>query len=220
MSRKLKDSGIPWIGQVPAKWEIKRFRYVASEILKGNGIKKDEVVENGDTPCVRYGEIYTKYNQSFRECSSRTNVSLVPLQRFASTGDILFAGTGESVEEIGKNIAYLGDEKILVGGDIVLARHDQNAGFLSYALNSAYSQRQKSSGKSKLKVVHISSDDIKNIVLLVPPLSEQKAIAEFLDGKCAEIDAETEKCRGMLERLEEYKKALIFECVTGKKEVV
>lgn len=217
---KLKDSGIEWIGKIPEGWDVKRFKYIADALYKGNGITKEQVFLDGNTQCVRYGEIYSKYNISFSDCLSLTKCELISSPQYFEYGDILFAGTGELVEEIGKNIVYLGNEKCLAGGDIVVARHSQNPSFLNYALGSSYCQSQKSSGKAKLKVVHISATQIGNILVAVPPLSEQKAIADYLDEKCSEIDATIADKQKQLETLDEYKKSLIFEYVTGKKEVL
>lgn len=216
---KLKDSGIEWIGKIPEGWDVKRFKYIADALYKGNGITKEQVFLDGNTQCVRYGEIYSKYNISFSDCLSLTKCELISSPQYFEYGDILFAGTGELVEEIGKNIVYLGNEKCLAGGDIVVARHSQNPSFLNYALGSSYCQSQKSSGKAKLKVVHISATQIGNILVAIPPLPEQKAIADYLDEKCSEIDATIAEKQKQLETLDEYKKSLIFEYVTGKKEV-
>jgi type I restriction enzyme S subunit len=216
---KLKDSGIEWIGKIPEGWDVKRFKYIADALYKGNGITKEQVFLDGNTQCVRYGEIYSKYNISFSDCLSLTKCELISSPQYFEYGDILFAGTGELVEEIGKNIVYLGNEKCLAGGDIVVARHSQNPSFLNYALGSSYCQSQKSSGKAKLKVVHISATQIGNILVAVPPLPEQKAIADYLDEKCSAIDATIADKQKQLETLDEYKKSLIFEYVTGKKEV-
>lgn len=216
---KMKDSGIEWIGKIPEGWDVKRFKYIADALYKGNGITKEQVFLDGNTQCVRYGEIYSKYNISFSDCLSLTKCELISSPQYFEHGDILFAGTGELVEEIGKNIVYLGNEKCLAGGDIVVARHSQNPSFLNYALGSSYCQSQKSSGKAKLKVVHISATQIGNILVAVPPLPEQKAIADYLDEKCSEIDVTIADKQKQLETLDEYKKSLIFEYVTGKKEV-
>lgn len=219
-NRKMKDSGIAWIGEIPEDWEIKRFKYIANRFLKGNGITKDEIHENGNTQCVRYGEIYSKYDNQFSDCLSRTNSEKISQTQYFSYGDILFAGTGELVEEIGKNIVYLGYEKCLAGGDIIVVKHLQNPKFLNYALNSNYCIIQKRLNKIKLKVVHISANEIKNILVVLPSLNEQKEIADYLDKKCAEIDTLIEKKQKFLTELATYKKSMIYEYVTGKKEVV
>lgn len=217
--RPMKDSGIEWISELPKDWEIKRFKFVADSLVKGNGITKDDVRENGDIPCVRYGEIYTKYDNSFKECVSATNEELIGTKQYFSYGDLLFTCTGELVEEIGKSITYIGNEQCLAGGDIIIARHHQNPVFLNYALNSAYTQAQKSCNKNKLKVVHISAPDIANIVIVLPTMEEQEEIAQYLDEKCGEIKRIIEAKQQQLQVILDYKKSLIYEYVTGKKEV-
>lgn len=216
---KFKDSGIDWIGKIPQGWELKKVKYVSTSINKGTGITKDEVFEDGDTPCVRYGEIYSKYNGSFVNCKSYTKKNILTAYRYFNTGDILFAGTGELVEEIGKSIVYLGEKPALAGGDIIILSHNQNPVFLNYALNSFYAQTQKSRGKAKLKVVHISSSEIGNIYLMLPPAAEQLQIADYLDNKCTEIDSLIAIKQQKIEDLKDYKKSIIYEYVTGKKEI-
>lgn len=216
---EMKDSGVEWIGLIPGHWVVKRLKYVAVSLSKGNGITKDETAEDGDTPCVRYGEIYAKYNQSFMECQTRTYKDIITSPKYFTYGDILITCTGELVEEIGKSVAYLGSEKCLAGGDIIVLKHTQNASFLNYALNCNYAQSQKSCDKAKLKVVHISAYDVGNIWMALPPLPEQTAIASYLDSKCAAIDSVIAEKEALISDLETYKRSLIFEVVTGKRRV-
>lgn len=162
---------------------------IATDIYRGAGIKRTEVTEQG-IPCVRYGEIYTTYNVTFDTCVSHTQEEFVPNKKYFVYGDILFAITGESVEDIAKSCAYLGDEKCLAGGDIVVLKHNQNPKYLAYALSTANAQMQKSKGKVKSKVVHSSVPAIKEIVVPIPPLAEQERIAniiEHFDKLCTDI---------------------------------
>ena len=215
----LKDSGVEWIGKIPEGWSIKRAKFIAEEFIKGSGITKEDVVIDGDIPCVRYGEIYTKYDNYFDECITRTNLSNVPSPTFIEKGDLLFTCTGELVEEIGKNILYLGEEKCLAGGDIIVMKHKQHPGFINYAMNCTRSQMQKSYGKAKLKVVHISSLGIGNVFVCLPSYAEQKNISDYLDNFTKSINEIIFIKQQKIERLSEYKKSLIYEYVTGKKEV-
>ena len=215
---KMKNSGIEWIWEIPEEWEVRRTKFIANSMHKGNGITKEQIVQDGDSSCVRYGEIYSKYDNAFYDCMTRTNKSFYNVLQYFSFGDILFACTGELPEEIGKNIVYLGNEKCLAGGDIIVLSHSQEPRFLNYVYNS-YGQTQKSLGKTKLKVVHISATEIANIFVALPPLSEQQQIADYLDQKCSEIDALITKKEQLVVELEAYKKSLIYEVVTGKREV-
>lgn len=218
-NREMKDCGIESIGEIPNNWTVKRVKYVANSLGKGNGITKEEVYEDGDIQCVRYGEIYSKYERDVTDTFSLTKLEEINNPRFISYGDILFAGTGELVEEIGKNIVYLGRKDCLAGGDIIIMKHSQNPIFLNFALGSAYSQNQKSMGKAKLKVVHISSTEIGDIRIALPSLSEQNEIVLYLNEKIQIIDDLIKRKEYLITELGTYKKSLIFEYVTGKKEV-
>lgn len=219
-SAPMKDSGVEWIGEIPEDWGVKKAKFIADSFEKGSGITKEDIVTYGDTPCVRYGEIYTKYNNGFSNCVTRTNLEKVSTPVYFKFGNILFVGTGELVEEIGKNIVYLGTEKCLAGGDIIIMKHNQEARFLNYAMNCIRSQMQKSYGKAKLKVVHISAYNIGNIYIALPNKEVQTEIADYLDKKCSEIDTLAKIKQKKIDMLNEYKKSLIYEYVTGKKEVV
>ncbi len=153
---------------------------VATDIYRGSGITRSQVTENG-IPCVRYGEIYTTYGVWFDKCKSHTQLSEIASPKYFEHGDILFAITGESVEDIAKSTAYVGNEKCLAGGDIVVLKHNQNPKYLSYALSTLEAQKQKSKGKIKSKVVHSSVPSISEITIPLPPLSVQECIVKILD---------------------------------------
>ena len=87
--------------------------------IKGKGIKKDEVVPNG-IPCIRYGEIYTHYNDYTNEFISFIPPEVAKESQRIKQGDLLFTGSGETADGIGKCIAFLGDEEAYAGGDIVI----------------------------------------------------------------------------------------------------
>lgn len=216
---EMKDSGIEWVGKIPEKWKVIKLKYIADSAYRGNGITKDDIDDNGNVDCVRYGEIYTKYNYCFEECLTKTNLEKIQSQKYFSYGDVLFALTGELVEEIGKCVTYLGKANCLAGGDVLVLKHSENPTYLGYALNSKYVQEQKSYGKAKLKVVHISQEEIKNLNVALPPKSEQIKIADFLNKKCKDIENLICQKRSIIDKLTEYKKSLIYEVVTGKKEV-
>lgn len=179
-------------------WEYKKLGDIANDMYRGSGIKREQVTDTG-IPCVRYGEIYTTYNIAFDKCASHTNEEIISSPKYFETGDILFAITGESVEEIGKSIAYLGKEKCMCGGDIVVMKHSQYPKYLSYALSSPKAIKQKGLGKTKLKVVHTNIPSLKEISIPVPPLSEQKEVVEYLDSSFAKIDKLKENAAKNLE---------------------
>ena len=85
--------------------EYKRLGDIATAIYRGAGIKRDEVTETG-IPCVRYGEIYTTYNVTFNNCVSHADEDKLQNKKYFEHGDVLFAITGESVEEIA-NLVFI-----------------------------------------------------------------------------------------------------------------
>lgn len=169
--------------------EYKRLGDIATAIYRGAGIKRDEVTETG-IPCVRYGEIYTTYNVTFNNCVSHTDEDKIQNKKYFEHGDVLFAITGESVEEIAKSCVYLGHDKCLAGGDIVVLKHNQNPKYMAYVLSTTNAQSQKSKGKVKSKVVHSSVPAISDIIIPIPPLAEQEKIANMIvrfDHLCNDI---------------------------------
>lgn len=171
--------------------EYKTIGEIAIDIFRGSGIKREQVTETG-TPCVRYGEIYTTYGVWFDKCVSHTDESAITSKKYFECGDILFAITGESVEDIAKCSAYIGQERCLAGGDIVVLRHNQDPKYLSYALSTTDARRQKSKGKVKSKVVHSSVPAIKELIVPIPPLPVQREIVRILDN-FTELTAELQE---------------------------
>nr|WP_276781236.1 restriction endonuclease subunit S [Treponema succinifaciens] len=161
-------------------YAVVRLGDVATKIYRGSGITREQVTTDGIS-CVRYGEIYTTYGVWFDKCKSHTQISEMANPKYFEHGDILFAITGESVEDIAKSTAYVGNDKCLAGGDIVVLKHNQNPKYLAYALSTHDAQKQKSKGKIKSKVVHSSVPAISEITIPLPSLSEQERIVKILD---------------------------------------
>lgn len=196
-------------------WTYKKLGEIATEMYRGSGIKRDQITSSG-YPCVRYGEIYTTYNIAFDNCVSHTIEENISPRKYFEHGDLLFAITGESVEDIGKTIAYLGNEKCLLGGDIVCMKHNENPKYLAYALSSKEAVRQKGLGKTKLKVVHTNIPSLQEIVIPVPPLSEQQQIVSRLDAAFADIDALKANAEKQLSEARQLFQAELTECMKLK----
>ncbi len=193
--------------------EYKSLKEISRSIFRGSGIKREQVIEEG-IPCVRYGEIYTSYNLWFNNCISHTLLEYVSSPRWFEYGDILFAVTGESIEDIAKSTVYLGHEKCLAGGDIVVVQHNQNPKYLSYVLSTSELRKQKSSGKVKSKVVHASISSIEDLIVPVPPMEIQNAIVDVLDkleDSKAKILEELKREYELRESQYRYYKDLLFE---------
>lgn len=174
-----RDTLLSFEGRDDVQW--KKLGEVGTEWYRGAGIKRDEVSDEG-TPCIRYGEIHTTYNIWFDECVSHTDESKQPAKKYADHGDILFAITSEDIPFVGNSVAYLGKERIMVGGDIVVMKHDQDPKYMSYVLSTSNAVMQKGKGKVKSKVVHTNVPSLQEIVVPIPLLEEQRRIADILDN--------------------------------------
>ncbi|MDM7457776.1 MAG: hypothetical protein P3W94_000135, partial [Paracoccus sp. (in: a-proteobacteria)] len=104
--------------------------------LKGSGIRKDEA-QSGEIPAVRYGELYTDHQEILRVHRSFISQAVSKTARPIRQGDILFAGSGDTKEEIGTCTGFIGDSEAFAGGDIIIFRPSgADARFLAYLLNS------------------------------------------------------------------------------------
>lgn len=188
-AKALFQSALQDLSSPKEGWRENSLGEIATDMYRGNGITRAQVTKDGIS-CVRYGEIYTTYDYHFNTCVSHTDETNIQSRKYFEYGDILFAITGESVEDIGKSVAYLGHERCLAGGDIVVMKHTLNPKFLGYVLSALYVIKQKGFGKTKLKVVHTNVPSLKSIIIYYPPsLSDQQQIAEQLDKISAKIHA-------------------------------
>lgn len=181
------------------------------DFSKGSGITKNDLVQDG-LPCVRYAELYTKFDFIIPFCisfiSEETAKTAKPIQK----GDILFAGSGETKEEIGKCAVYLNDCCAYAGGDNIIFRTKQAEPlYLSFYLNTLGRKQLNKLGQGD-SIVHIHSDDLKNVIIPLPPLPEQEKIAEILGT----WDTAIEKLSALIEQKKRLKKGLMQRLLTGK----
>lgn len=106
------------IGVIPEDWDIVRLSDIGI-FKKGRGLKKEELSDEG-LPCIRYGEIYTHHNYIVKRYFSFVSSELAKCSQRIAKGDLLFTGSGETAEEIGKCVAFLGDESAYAGGDVII----------------------------------------------------------------------------------------------------
>jgi type I restriction enzyme S subunit len=197
------------------KWEVKRLGELGA-FFKGSGVKKDQA-QSGELRCVRYGEIYThhhNYVRSFNSWISPTvAATAVPLRR----GDILFAASGETKEEIGKCVAIHLDVEAYAGGDIVILRPSNcDPLFLGFVLNHPSIASQKASLGQGDAVVHISASALASIAVRLPALEEQSAVAAVL----LDFDDEIAALENRRDKVQSLKRAMMQELLTGKTRLV
>ncbi len=183
---------------------------------KGKGILKEQVTSEG-LPCIRYGEIYTTHDFIIKDFKSFISETVAKECKEIKNGDVLFAGSGETVEEIGKAVAYLGNEKAFAGGDVIILSTGENvnAECLSYALETDMAKRQKRVLGQGNSVVHIYPRDLAKLKIALPTFPEQKAIAHVLGL----MDKAIQLNEQVIAQKELRKKWLMQQLLTGKKRV-
>lgn len=184
--------------------------------FKGQGIRRDQITDEG-LPCIRYGEIYTRYENYTAKLFSRIPDEVAQTAGKICTGDLLFAGSGETSEEIGKCVAYLGEPLAYAGGDIVVCRpKGQNPNFLGQLLNHPAIVAQKARLGQGDAIVHISAGSLAKIEIQLPPDQEQKAIATVL----SDMDAEIEKLERRRDKAQKIKQGMMQQLLTGRVRLV
>jgi type I restriction enzyme S subunit len=196
-------------------WETRRLGEIGT-FKKGRNIPKRNLSSQG-VPCVLYGEIYTRYDSVVQELVSRIPEQIAAQSVSITKGDILFAGSGETAEEIGKCFTYVGDEKAYAGGDlIILTPSEDNPIFLGYLLNSPSVNEQKSNLGQGSSVVHIYTSTLQTIEIALPPIEEQQAIAQIL----SDMDAEIEGLERRRDKTQAIKQGMMQELLTGRVRLV
>ena len=214
-----KPSGVEWLGEVPAHWEVRRLGQMGT-LSKGNGGSKEDEEPEG-VPCVRYGDLYTTHTRFIwgsRSFVSRTRAAdYTPLKH----GDVLFAASGETIDEIGKSAVNLMSSEACCGGDIIVfrPRYRAHVPYMGYAADCWSSATQKATMGRGFTVVHIYTAQLKRLALPFPPLPEQAAIARYLDRADQRIRRCVQAAQRQIESLEEYRIRLIADVVTGKLDV-
>src|SRR5690554_7156469 len=202
------------IGMIPEDWEVKKLAKIGS-FYKGKGISKSQLIETG-LKGIRYGEIYTVHNYFIKQFYSFIDRNVAKASFPLISGDLLFTGSGETLEEIGKSVAFIGEEEVYAGGDIIILRPDNNSynsKFLGFITNNDIFRKQTFRVGQGNAVVHIYPSNLKNLKLPIPPLPEQKAIADCLTT----WDKGIEKLSALIIAKKEQKKGLMQQLLTGKK---
>ena len=196
---------------IPDGWKIFQL-FELGQFSKGSGIVKADLTDVGGVPCIRYAEIYTKYDFVIYECISHIPISIALKAKKIKKGDILFAASGETKKDIGKCVVYYNDISAYAGGDnIIYTLKDNNPIYLSYYLNVIARKQLSRLGQGD-SIVHINYNDLKKIKVLIPPLAEQEKIGEILS--C--WDKGIEKIDSIIKLKERQKKGLMQKLLTGK----
>ena len=197
------------------EWKTKRLGDIGA-FSKGRGIKREDVSDEG-LPCIRYGELYTRYKDYILNSATRISPAVARETLPIKTGDLLFAGSGETADEIGRCAAYLGKDQAYAGGDIVvLTPSEQNSIYLSHLINHSTVATQKARMGQGNAVVHISAHNLAQLQLDLPSLKEQTAIATVL----ADMDAETATLERRRDKTRSIKQGMMQALLTGRIRIV
>lgn len=213
----IKDSGVPWLGKIPAHWDEKRLKYAISEPLKYGA---NEAAELTDTDLPRYIRI-TDVNDdgSLREETFRSLPDEVANSYLLSDGDILLARSGATV---GKSFIYKPSWGVAAyAGYLIRARMADmmDADFAYLFLQSSCYWQWLNSVFIQATIQNVSAEKYANLVISVPPIDEQLAIVSYLHEQLKKIDAQRDRVSSVVDRLIEYRSAIITNAVTGKIDV-
>ena len=214
-----KDSGIGWIGKIPSHWEVKKFNYLFN-FSRGLSITKQDLKDEG-IPCVNYGEIHSKFGfkinpeEHFLK-SVESDYMKSSSKSLLRRGNFVFADTSEDIEGSGNFTCLDSDTPTFAGYHTIIAiqRENNNYIYLAYFFDSLEFRNQIRSEVSGIKVFSITQSILKTTNVLLPPKSEQIAIALFLDHKTTEIDQLIADKKRLIEFYEEEKTAVINQAVT------
>lgn len=203
------------VGVIPEDWEVRPLVELGT-FSKGQGIKREDVSDEG-LPCIRYGEIYTTYEHYVYEPVTRIPIDTARRSRPIQFGDILFTGSGETADEIGKCVAYLGNDIAYAGGDIIiLTPTGCDPKFLGYMLNfNTVSQQKSTLGQGDI-IVHIATRNLAKVLVPLPSLPEQHAIATVL----SDIDATIAALERQRDKVQALKQGMMAELLTGRVRLV
>ncbi len=182
-------------------WEEKKLGEVA-KFLKGKGISKADIVEEGTLECIRYGELYTVYGETILDVVSRTNTSKDELV-LSQMDDVIIPASGETQIDIA-TASCVRKSNVALGGDLNIIRSANDGVFLAYYLNSAlkFEIARLSQG---ISVVHLYSSQLKTLKLYIPIIEEQQKIATFLSG----LDSKIEGVDNQITQTQTFKKGLL-----------
>ena len=181
--------------------------------VKGTGISRNQS-NSGNLPAVRYGELYTKHQNYVTNYFSHISEEVAANAQRVSRGDILFAASGETKEEIGKCAAIIHETDVYAGGDILVFRPATQLDpvFMGTLLNTADVCKQRAEKGQGDAVVHIHADALSSINVMIPNIEEQQAIADILLG----MDKEIELLESKLAKYHQVKQGMMQQLLTGK----
>lgn len=212
---EMKDSGIEWIGEIPKEWNVMFLKYLVQYNIDTLIESTDENFEFDyiDIGSVEYGKGIVNFQKlRFKDAPSRA-------RRLVRENDVIVSTVRTYLKAIAQIPVY--DKPIVVSTGFIALRalNKMNSAFLKYVIESNWFVSLIEMNSKGVSYPAINSSEVIQIKVVCPVLLEQQQIADYLDSKCSEIDSLIADKKRQLDILADYKKSLIYEYVTGKKEV-
>lgn len=212
----LKDSGIEWIGKIPEHWKVAKIKSFYNVIL-GKMVERNNDSNTGDENYLCAANI--KWNGVDTEINKKMYFSDIEKEKYLlQYNDVLIMEGGMA----GTACLYKNEFSpcyVQNSVNVCRAKKDFNNKFLYYWMYVPYYNGYIDAICNKATIRHYTKEKVQNTPILISSLVEQQSIATYLDQKCSEIDELISIKQQKIEKLKEYKKSLIFECVTGKRKV-
>lgn len=221
---EMKDSGIGWIGKIPKDWEATKLKNIGN--ISTSSVDKKINEEEKIVSLVNYVDVYNSKTKELFNNDSYMKVSAKESQLLSSNllkGDVLFTPSSETTHDIGYSAVVMEDlHNTLYSYHIVRLRFDKNINlnFKKYMFWSNSFLNYLSSRATGTTRKTLSINNFKDNIVILPRIEEQEKIANFLDEKTSQFDLIISKKEELIQRLEESKKSIISELVTGKIKVI
>ena len=206
-SAPLKPSGIEWIGDIPDDWEVRKLLSIFKEHKDRN-----KNLEEQNLLSLSYGKIKRK--------DINNNDGLLPASfetyNIVENGDIVFRLTDLQNDKRSLRTGIVTQRGIITSAYVTIRPKIRLDSRFFHYLYHMYDICKVFYGMGDGVRQGMGFEDLKNIPTLIPPLKTQQKIADYLDSKCSQIDKYITKKQNIIQKLDAYKKSLIFECVTGK----
>ncbi len=148
--------------------------------IRGRRFTKADYVDVG-VACIHYGEIYTHFKTSANRVLSHVRPDMKSVLRFARPGDVVVTDVGETVEDVGKAVAWVGEEDVAIHDHCYAFRHSMNPKFVSYCMQTSAFIAEKAKYVARTKVNTLLINGFSKIRIPVPPPAEQERIVAILD---------------------------------------
>ena len=209
--REMKDSGVEWIGEIPMDWTIQRFARVAE--VKSNLVSPDNYLEY---PQISPENIEKDSGKLLLPCKTVGEVGIISGNHLFYKGQILYSKIRPKLNKV-----CIAPFDGLCSADMYPIETNNDTRYIMYCiLSNGFLQQVSMITENRVKMPKVNQVELSKILVAIPEtIAEQKEIADYLDAKCAEIDGLIAKKEQLVKELESYKKSLIYEVVTGKREV-